>query len=373
VAIDSLDALDWLRKHLEHDEPDLVRDMVRSFAERLMSAEADAMCGAGYGERSADRVNSRNGYRHRDFDTRAGTIDLAVPKLREGSYYPGWLLEPRRRAERALTQVVCQCYVEGVSTRRVDDIVKAMGIEGISKSQVSAMAKELDAGVEAFRSRPLDAGPYTYIWLDALTQEVREGGRVVNVAVVIATGVNCEGRRECLGFDVITTEDGAGWTAFLRSLVARGLGGVALVTSDDHKGLKAAIDAVLPGASWQRCRPFQSKCPYQGAEIVPGHGGHLGAHHLRAARPRQRLGPARPGRGPARRPLRRRSQHVGRRGRGPAGLFHLPGRALVGGAQQQPPRASQQGAAPAHRRRGHIPQPLGHCAPRRCRAVRAER
>jgi putative transposase len=259
VALDSLDALDWLRKHLEHDEPDLVRDMVRGFAERLMSAEADAICGAGYGERSADRVNARNGYRHRDFDTRAGTIDLAIPKLREGSYYPGWLLEPRRRAERALTQVVCQCYVEGVSTRRVDDIVKAMGIEGISKSQVSAMAKELDAGVEAFRSRPLDAGPYTYIWLDALTQKVREGGRVVNVAVVVATGVNSEGRRECLGFDVITTEDGAGWTAFLRSLVARGLCGVALVTSDDHKGLKAAIEAVLPGASWQRCRVHFSR------------------------------------------------------------------------------------------------------------------
>jgi putative transposase len=254
VALDSLDALDWLRKHLERDSPDLVRDMVQSFAERLMAAEADAMCGAGYGERSTERVNSRNGYRHRDFDTRAGTTDLAIPKLREGSYYPGWLLEPRRRAERALTQVVCQCYVEGVSTRRVDDVVKAMGIEGISKSQVSAMAKELDAVVEAFRNRPLEAGPYTYVWLDALTQKVREGGRVVNVAVVIATGVNAEGRRESLGFDVITTEDGAGWTAFLRSLVARGLSGVALVVSDDHKGLKAALAAVLPGASWQRCR-----------------------------------------------------------------------------------------------------------------------
>jgi len=254
VAVDSLDALAWLRKHLEQDSPDLVRDMVKAFAEDLMSAEADALCGAGYGERSPDRTNSRNGYRHRDFDTRAGTMDLAIPKLREGSYYPGWLLEPRRRAERALTQVVCQCYVEGVSTRRVDDVVKAMGIEGISKSQVSAMAKELDALVEAFRSRPLDAGPYTYIWLDALTQKVREGGRVVSVAVVIATGVNNEGRRESLGFDVITTEDGAGWTAFLRSLVARGLAGVGLVISDDHKGLKAAIEAVLPGATWQRCR-----------------------------------------------------------------------------------------------------------------------
>jgi transposase-like protein len=254
VAKDSLDALDWLRKQLEQDTPDLVREMLGAFVQTLMGAEADAICGAGYGERSPERVNSRNGYRHRDFDTRAGTLDLAVPKLREGSYFPGWLLEPRRRAERALTQVVCQCYVEGVSTRRVDDVVKAMGIEGISKSQVSAMAKELDAVVEAFRSRPLDAGPYTYVWLDALVLKVREGGRVVNVAMVIATGVNNEGKRESLGFDVITTEDGAGWTAFLRSLVARGLSGVALVVSDDHKGLKAAIEAVLVGATWQRCR-----------------------------------------------------------------------------------------------------------------------
>jgi putative transposase len=254
VAKDSLDALDWLRKHLEQDTPDLVREMLGSFIQTLMGAEADAICGAGYGERIPERVNSRNGYRHRDFDTRAGTIDLAVPKLREGSYFPGWLLEPRRRAERALSQVVCQCYVEGVSTRRVDDVVKAMGIEGISRSQVSAMAKELDTMVEAFRSRPLDAGPYTYVWLDALLLKVREGGRVVNVATVIATGVNNEGKRESLGFDVITTEDGAGWTAFLRSLVARGLSGVALVVSDDHKGLKAAIEAVLVGATWQRCR-----------------------------------------------------------------------------------------------------------------------
>ena len=325
MALESLDALEWLRKHLEQDSPDLLREMVRSFAEQLMSAEADAICGAGYGERSPERVNSRNGYRHRDFDTRAGTMDLAVPKLRQGRYFPGWLLEPRRRAERALTQVVCQCYVEGVSTRRVDDIVKAMGIEGISKSQVSSMAKELDALVEAFRSRPLDAGPYTYIWLDALTQKVREGGRVVNVAVVIATGVNNEGRRESLGFDVITTEDGAGWTAFLRSLVARGLSGVALVTSDDHKGLKAAIAAVLAGATWQRCRDALCAKPVDtSAKSIPRHGRHLGAHHLRAARPRQRLGPARPGSGPAQRAVRRSRRHAGRRGRRPARLFHLP-------------------------------------------------
>jgi len=254
VALESLDALDWLRKQLEQDNPDLLREMVRSFTERLMSAEANAICGAGYGERSPERVNSRNGYRHRGFDTRAGTVELAIPKLREGSYFPGWLLEPRRRAERALTQVVCQCYVDGVSTRRVEGVVKAMGIEGISRSQVSEMAKELDSLVEAFRDRPLDAGPYSYLWLDALTQKVREGGRVVGVAVVIATAVNADGRRELLGFDLVTTEDGAGWTAFLRALVARGLCGVALVVSDDHKGLQAAIEATLPGATWQRCR-----------------------------------------------------------------------------------------------------------------------
>ncbi len=219
-----------------------------------MSAEAQALCGAGYGEVSPERINSRNGYRAREFDTRAGTIELAVPKLRKDSYYPGWLLTPRRRAEQALTQVVAQCYIEGVSTRRVDDIVRAMGIDGISKSQVSQMAKSLDGQVEAFRSRPLDAGPYTYLWLDALTQKVRESGRIVNVAVVVATGVNANGNREVLGMDVITTEDGAGWLAFLRSLVARGLSGVQLVISDAHEGLKAAIESVLAGASWQRCR-----------------------------------------------------------------------------------------------------------------------
>jgi transposase-like protein len=192
---------------------------------------------------SADRVNFRNGYRSRDIDTRVGTIELAIARLRRGSYFPEWLLEPRRRAEQALTQVVCQCYVEGVSTRRVDDIVKTLGIEGISRSQVSRLAKTLDATVEAFRCRPLDAGPYTYVWLDALTQKVREGGRIVNVACVIATGVNANGNREVLGLDVITTEDGAGWVAFLRSLVARGLTGVQLVISDAHDGLKSAIEA----------------------------------------------------------------------------------------------------------------------------------
>ena len=252
---DTMNAAALVRKHLEADGGgDLLAGMIKAFADALMSAEADALCGAGYGEVSPDRVNVRNGYRDRDFDTRAGTIELRIPKLRSGSYFPDWLVEPRRRAERALTAVVAQCYVEGVSTRRVDDVVKAMGIEGISRSQVSRLAASLDEQVSAFRNRPLDAGPYTYVFLDALTQRVREGGRIVNVACVVAVGVNADGHREVLGLDVITTEDGAGWTAFLRGLVARGLTGVSLVISDAHAGLKDAIASVLPGASWQRCR-----------------------------------------------------------------------------------------------------------------------
>ena len=250
----TMGAAEVLRKYLLEADPDLVRSMVQTFAEALMSAEASGLCNAEYGEVSPERVNSRNGYRTRRWDTRAGTIDLAIPKLRSGSYFPDWLIEPRRRAERALVAVVAQCYVEGVSTRRVDDVVRSMGIEGISKSQVSELAKSLDEAVAAFRNRPLDAGPYTYIWVDALTQKVREGGRIVNVAVVIATGVNAEGHREILGLDLITTEDGAGWTAFLRGLVARGLSGVQLVVSDAHGGLIDAIASVLPGAAWQRCR-----------------------------------------------------------------------------------------------------------------------
>ena len=249
----NMDALEWLRKHLDEDGSDLLREMVRAFAERLMAAEVDALCNAGYGEVTPERLNSRNGYRARDFDTRVGSIELAIPKLRHDSYHPTWLLEPRRRAERALTQVVAECYVRGVSTRRVEGLVQTLGIEHLSKSQVSRMAAELDQEVEAFRTRPLDAGPYTYVWLDAMVQKVREAGRIQNVAVVIATGVNAEGHREILGMDVITTEDGAGWLAFLRGLVARGLSGTALVISDAHVGLVNSVRSTL-GATWQRCR-----------------------------------------------------------------------------------------------------------------------
>lgn len=255
-----MNPLDSLRKHLEESSPDVLRDLVQSFAEMLMSAEADSLCNAAYGERSADRTNRRNGYRKRDWDTRAGSIELAVPKLREGSYFPGWLLETRRRAERALIAVVAECYVKGVSTRRVDGLVQTLGIEGISKSQVSEMAKSLDEMVEAFRTRPLDAGPYRYVWVDAIALKSREIGgpklrsHIANVATLVATAVNADGTREILHVDVVTTEDGAGWLQFFRQMVSRGLSGVQLVISDSHEGLKAAIAATLPGAAWQRCR-----------------------------------------------------------------------------------------------------------------------
>lgn len=254
TAVDDIDLQQVLTDRLTTASPDVLRELLSMFIQTLLGAEADALCGAGYGLRSAERVNCRNGYRHRDFDTRAGTIDVAIPKLRQGSYFPEWLLERRKRAERALTSVVATCYLLGVSTRRMDKLVDTLGITSLSKSQVSVMAKELDTAVEAFRSRPLDAGPYTFVAADALVLKVRENGRVVNVHALIAVGVNAEGYREILGVDVTSAEDGAGWLTFLRSLVARGLSGVKLVTSDAHAGLLAAVGATLPGASWQRCR-----------------------------------------------------------------------------------------------------------------------
>jgi len=243
-----------IRKHLEDAEPDLLRDLLQSVVEALMGVEVDALAGAAYRERSDARTNRRNGYRSRRWDTRAGTIDLAIPKLRQGAYFPSWLLEPRRRAERALLSVVTQAYVEGVSTRRVEDLVQTLGVKNISKSQVSEIAAALDAEVASFRRRPLDGGPYRLLSLDALALKVREEGRIVSAAALIAIGVNREGHREILGLEVVTAEDGTSWLAFLRDLVARGLAGVVLVTSDAHEGLKGAIAAALPGAAWQRCR-----------------------------------------------------------------------------------------------------------------------
>ena len=257
TATPSIDPDVFLQEHLAQASPDLMRELLSTFINALLSAQADTVCGADYGARSLERTNRRNGYRHRDLDTRTGTIDVAIPKLREGSFFPEWLLARRRRAEAALTTVVATCYLLGVSTRRMDKLVRSLGITGLSKSQVSEMAKDLDEQVSAFRNRPLDQGPYTFVAADALTMKVREGGRVVKIAVMVATGVNAEGYREILGIHTATTESGPGWLGFFRDLCARGLtsnGPVGLVTSDAHAGLVEAIGATLAGTSWQRCR-----------------------------------------------------------------------------------------------------------------------
>jgi putative transposase len=262
----SIDPARFGHEQVAQASPDLMRELLSTFIDALLSAEADAVCGAGWGQVSSDRVNRRNGYRHRDLDTRVGTIDVAVPKLRTGSYFPEWLLTRRRRAEAALTSVVATCYLLGVSTRRMDKLVQSLGITSLSRSQVSQMSKDLDDQVAAFRTRPLDAGPYTFIAADALTMKVREAGRVVNGVVLVATGVNADGHREVLGVQVTTSETGPAWLTFFQDLVARGLSGVKLVTSDAHAGLVAAIGASLPGATWQRCRThyaanLMSVCP----------------------------------------------------------------------------------------------------------------
>src|SRR3954468_18649816 len=254
AAPHTIDPTALLEQHLAEASPDVLRQMITSLANAMMSAQADQVCGADYGQRSAERVNQRNGYRAREWDTRAGTVELAVPKLRAGSFYPDWLLTHRRRAEQALVTVVATAYLLGVSTRRVERLAEQLGVNSLSRSQVSEMAAHLDAQVAAFRERPLDAGPYTFVWVDALTVKVREAGRGVNVHALVATGVNADGHREILGLDVASAEDGAGWLAFLRGLVARGLSGVQLVISDAHPGLVAAIGSALIGSSWQRCR-----------------------------------------------------------------------------------------------------------------------
>ena len=250
-----VDPAGLLGEALLEASPDLMRSLLQSIINALLSADADAVVGAEYGRPSQGRVAQRNGYRHRDLDTRVGTIDVAVPKLRKGTYFPQWLLERRKRAESALITVVADCYLAGVSTRRMDKLVKTLGIDSLSKSQVSRMAADLDEHVESFRHRPLDsAGPFTFVAADALTMKVREGGRVINAVVLIATGVNGDGHREVLGLRVATSETGAAWNEFFADLVARGLSGVRLVTSDAHQGLVEAIAANLPGATWQRCR-----------------------------------------------------------------------------------------------------------------------
>jgi putative transposase len=245
-------ALTELLRKGDAGDAEFLKEGVRVLAQALMELELTQQVGAERYERALTRTGQRNGYREREWDTRVGTIELQVPRVRDSSFFPS-LLEPRKRAERALVAVVQEAYVQGVSTRRVDDLVQALGMTGISKSQVSRLCQALDGEVERFRTRRLE-GPYPYVWLDATFVKVREQGRVVSMAVVVAIGVRASGEREVLGLDVGPSEDGAFWLQFLRSLVARGLSGVQLVISDAHQGLKGAIAAVLQGAGWQRCR-----------------------------------------------------------------------------------------------------------------------
>jgi putative transposase len=255
MADDSMSLLETLRKVSADGEVDVLREGVRLLAQAIMEAEVSELTGLPKGERNPDqRLTHRNGYRERRWDTRVGTIDLAVPRVRDGSYFPS-LLDPRRRTERALLAVVQEAYVSGVSTRRVDDLVQALGIEGISRSEVSRICAALDAEVEAFRSRSLAGEAYPYLWLDATYVKVREAGRVVSMALLVATGVALTGERRVLGLELSAGHDeGSAWARFVRSLVARGLDGVRLVISDDHPGLVKAIDEQFLGAAWQRCR-----------------------------------------------------------------------------------------------------------------------
>jgi putative transposase len=280
MAEDRMAVLDTVRKAIAEGDVDFLREGVRVLAQAVMEAEVTELTGVPKGERAPERrLTNRNGYRERRWDTRVGTLELAIPKVRDGSYFPS-LLEPRRRAERALLAVVQEAYVLGVSTRRVEDLVDALGIAGISKSEVSRICTALDAEVEAFRGRSLADEAYPYLWLDATYVKVREAGRVVSMAALVATGVAATGERRVLGLELAAGNDeGSAWPAFIRGLVERGLAGVRLVISDDHRGLVKAVREQLLGAAWQRCRVHLTR---NAQDLVPRHARSMVASAIRS-------------------------------------------------------------------------------------------
>ena len=332
-----------LRALLEKSsDADLLREMIGFTAERLMALEVEGLTGAGHGERSADRITHRNGYRDRSWETRAGTVELKIPKLRKGSYFPGFL-EPRRMAEKALAAVIQEAYIQGVSTRSVDDLVQAMGMSGASKSQVSRLCGEIDDKVNGFLDRPLE-GDWPYLWLDATYVKVRQTGRIVSVAVTVAVAVKDQGRREVLGVAIGASEAETFWTEFLRSLARRGLRGVKLVISDDHKGLKAAASRIL-GATWQRCRVHFARnllahAGRQGRRVVSA----FRRHRLRPGGRRQREGPVASGRRPA--------QAQGAQ----AGSSHGRSRARRPRLHRLSPRSTARNCTPQTRSNGSMPR-----------------